>query len=234
MRRFLLLIMCLSLPWSLALPDLSNAWFDETHVAIAKAAGYPKWFNAVGPDMIRLKMGNKEGHNHFVNNSHGTTVTSEMVMDQVPKYNQIDFHGHLYGAIIASLRDYRRDTKEGKYAEYHLAFCAHYVADLSQPLHNIEHDAFNKTYHRDIDGVINEEVLGNLGTIRIYPIRIDSEESLAKEVARIANLALALGYKLEDENRILTKEEAYGQIGHSTSLFKAILVYVREANGSAK
>ena len=46
----------------------SEAWFDETHVAIAKAAGYAKWFNAVGPDMIKEKLGNREGHNHFVNN----------------------------------------------------------------------------------------------------------------------------------------------------------------------
>ncbi len=58
-------------------PALSNTWFDETHVATAKAAGYPKWFNSAGPDMIRVKMGNREGHNHFVNNPRGTTVTPE-------------------------------------------------------------------------------------------------------------------------------------------------------------
>jgi hypothetical protein len=53
-----------------------------------------------------------------------------------------------------------------------------------------------------------------------------SEEILAKEIARIANQAMALGYKLEDENRLLTKEEAYQQVSHSASLFKAILQYV--------
>jgi hypothetical protein len=37
---------------------------------------------------------------------------------------------------------------------------------------------------------------------------------------------MALGYKLEDENRLLTKEEAYQQVSHSASLFKAILQYV--------
>jgi hypothetical protein len=208
MRRFLLLMMCLSLTWSLALPDLSNAWFDETHVAIAKAAGYPKWFNACGLDMIRVKMGNEEGHNHFVNNPRETLVTSEMVMGQVPKYNQIDFHGHLCGAIISSLRDYRRDKKEGQYAEYHLAFCAHYVADLSQPLHNIENTPFNRKYHKGIDGIINDEVLNNLEKIKIYPIKIETEADLIKEVARIANLSMALGYKIQEEDRLLTKDEA--------------------------
>jgi hypothetical protein len=47
-----------------------------------------------------------------------------------------------------------------------------------------------------------------------------------KEVARIANLSIALGYKLEDEDRILTKDEAYEQTSHSASLFKAILGYL--------
>ncbi len=57
------------------IPIASEAWFDETHVAIAKAAGYSKWFNAVGPDMIKEKLGNRERHNHFVNNPRGTVVT---------------------------------------------------------------------------------------------------------------------------------------------------------------
>ena len=45
-------------------------------------------------------------------------------------------------------------------------------------------------------------------------------------LARIANQAMALGYKLEDENRLLTSEEAYQQLGHSASLIKGILRYV--------
>ena len=57
---------------------------------------------------------------------------------------------------------------------------------------------------------------------------IKSENDLAKEIARIANLPLKLGYRLEAENRLLTKEEAYIQLGHSTSLLKAILRYVQK------
>jgi hypothetical protein len=121
---------------------------------VAKVAGYPKWFNACGPDMIKEKMGKQEGHNHYVNNPRGTVVTPEMVMAQVDKHNQIDKYGHLYGAIIASVRDYIREKRKGKYGEYHLAFCAHYVADLSQPLHNIEYSPFNKRYHKAVDGVV--------------------------------------------------------------------------------
>jgi hypothetical protein len=132
LKRVLLFFFCLSLAY-LPSPTPSNAWFDETPVAMAKVTGYPKCFNVVGPDMIRLKMGTREGHNHFVNNPRGTIVTPDTVIGQAPKYNTIDPAGHLYGAIIGSVRAYIEDKQEGKYAEYHLAFCAHYVAHLSHP-----------------------------------------------------------------------------------------------------
>ena len=74
-----------------------------------------------------------------------------------------------------------------------------------------------------MDGIINGEVLDNREKIKTYRLKMGSEDDLAKEVARIANLSLALGYKLQDENRLLTKDVAYVQIGHSAFLFKAIL-----------
>lgn len=121
-------------------PTTGSAWYDETHLAIAEVAGYAKWFNAAGPDVAKLKLGDKEGHNHFVNNPRGTVVTPEMVLAQVERYNQKDPAGHLYGAIVASVRDYVEAKKKGRYADYHLAYCAHYVGDLSQPLHNTLYD----------------------------------------------------------------------------------------------
>ena len=169
-----------------------------------------------------------------MNNPRGTTITPEIVLAQAEKYNKIDSHGHLYGAIMASVRDYLKKKGSGKYGEYHLAFCAHYVGDLSQPLHNIEYNAFNKARHLDLDGIVDDGILDNLDKIKVYPIRIASEEGLAKEIARIANQAMTLGYRLEDENRLLTIEEAYQQLGHSASLFKAILQYVSVHDRSGK
>ena len=202
-------------------------WNDETHLAIAKVAGYSKWYSAIGADMTKLKAGNIENPNHFVNNPPGTVITPEIVMAQTEQYNRIDEKGHLYGAIIVSVKDYIREKKRGKYGEYHLGFCAHYVGDLSQPLHNTLFNPFNRKYHVKCDGIIDEEVLSNLQRIELYPVVIDSEATLAKEVARIANLSIKLGYRLEAEDRVLTKEEAYKQISHSASLFKGILEYVR-------
>ena len=130
------------------------------------------------------------------------------------------------GPLVASVRDYIEAKKRGRYAEYHLAYCAHYIGDLSQPLHSILYSDYNKRNHTKTDGVINDGILDNLEAIKVYPIEIKTEEDLAKEIARIANLSMALGYKLEDEGRMLSKEEAYQQISHSASLFRAVLRYV--------
>lgn len=210
----------------LNLPSVSQAWNDETHLAIAKAAGYLKWYNAAGPDIAKIKAGDKENRNHYANNPPDTVVTAKMVLDQVNRYNDpTDENGHLYGAIVASLRDYKSVKATGKYGEYHLAYCAHYVGDLSMPLHNTLHNSFNQQHHAAMDGIVEDEVLNHLERIKIYPIQIKSEDDLVREIARIANLSMKLGYRLEAEDRMLSKEEAYIQLGHSASLLKAILDY---------
>ncbi len=209
-------------------PDPSSAWHDETHLAIARAAGYQKWYNAAGPDIAKVKAGDKEGYNHYSNNPPDTAVTPKMVFDQVNRYDDpTDENGHLYGAIVASLRDYKSAKAQGKYGEYHLAYCAHYVGDLSMPLHNTLYNSFNRQHHTATDGIIEDEVLNHLERIKIYPIHIKSEDDLVKEIARIANLSMKLGYQLEAENRMLTKDEAYVQLGHSASLLKAVLDYTQ-------
>jgi hypothetical protein len=220
-----LLAMCLLFLVALY-PSTSTAWYDETHLAIAKVAGYQKWFNAARPDVAKVKMGDKEGHNHFVNNPRGTMVTPEMILAQTERYNQHDPYGHLYGAIISSVRNYIEVKRKGRYAEYHLTYCTHYIGDLSQPLHNTLYSDYNKRRHGKTDGVIDDGILDTLGAIKIYPIEIKTEAELVEEIARIANLSLARGYKLEDEGRFLSKEEAYQQVSHSASLFKAVLTYV--------
>jgi hypothetical protein len=179
----------------LSFPNLSHAWHDETHLAVAKAAGYYKWYNAAGPDIAKIKAGDKENFNHYSNSPPNTVVTPEMVLAQVNHYNDpADEKGHLYGAIIASLRDYRSAKATGKYGEYHLAYCAHYVGDLSMPLHNTLFDAFNGKYHGAIDGIVEDEVLNHLERIKIYPIQIKSEADLVSEIVRIANLCTKMGF----------------------------------------
>jgi molybdopterin-biosynthesis enzyme MoeA-like protein len=70
-----------------SLSGTSWAWFDKTHIAIAKAAGYKQWFNAAGADMAKIKAGALEERNHYFNNYNNTNVTAAMVIDQAKRYN---------------------------------------------------------------------------------------------------------------------------------------------------
>jgi len=212
------------------------AWHDKTHLAVAKAGGLASWYNAAGPDLAKIKARNIEGYNHFFNNNAEAEVTAAMVLEQTERYNErnklLDIEGHLLGAIVASLRAYDKDKRSGKYPEYHLAYCAHYIGDLSQPLHNMAYDAYNQSFHGMTDGVVDQAILDEPQKIarHMYAITLkadDFEEDLAREIARIANLSRKLGYKLRSENRVITKEEAYVQLGHSASLLKAVLEHYK-------
>jgi hypothetical protein len=46
----------------IATPPTVYGWYDETHLVIAKAAGYSKWYNAVGADIAKIKAGSKESY----------------------------------------------------------------------------------------------------------------------------------------------------------------------------
>jgi len=212
----------------------SWAWYDKTHLAIAKAAGYQNWYNAAAADVTKVKAGAIEDKNHFFNNDRNAEVTAKVVMGQVDRYNHAqDEEGHLYGAIVAALREFQSARSAGQYAEYHMAFAVHYIGDLSQPLHNISHDRFNKSHHAANDGLVDGEVMDHLSEIqkKMYEIHLRPdhfEEDLVKEIARIANLSHLLGLKLRAENRDMTRGEAYVQLGHSASLVKAVLEGLEE------
>jgi hypothetical protein len=210
----------------------AQAWHDHTHLAVCKAAGYDMWYHCAGPDIAKIKAGDIESYNHWFNNNAEAEITPEMVFKQTRRYNKnsilFDTEGHLPGAIIASLRAYENDRRTGKYARYHLVYCAHYISDLTMPLHDIAYDAFNQQHHGANDGVVEKNILNEPGKIKKYMYCIslsndNFEQDLARGVARIANLSRKLGYRLRTENRDMTKHEAYIQLGHSASLLKAVL-----------
>lgn len=216
------------------LPAHALGWFDASHLAVAKVAGYEKWYTAVGADMAKIKAGSIEGYNHFYNNPGNITITPEFVLLQAAKYNDPrDAAGHLYGAIIKSLRNYRETFNKGKYSSYHLGFFVHYIADLSQPLHNMAYDDFNKQRHLVFDATVDREALQRLDKIRahMYQIHLDAdrlEQDLAMHVARIANISRELGIALKKDKRNMSKQEAYELLGHSASVLKAVLAAVRQ------
>jgi hypothetical protein len=206
------------------------AWHDKTHLSIAEAAGFDLWYSAAAPDVAKSKemFSLVESPNHYYNNNANRKVTPEMVMAQVERYNRPgDDEGHLYGAIIGSVRDYMAMKKSGKYARYPLAFCAHYCGDLSMPLHNTPYDDFNKARHGINDGIIENSVRNNIGYIQRMMTQpsISSEADLADEIAAVAESARMLGLKIRKENRNMTVDETYTQVIRSASLFSAILAW---------
>ncbi len=226
MKTSLIKILLFQMAMQLLLYSSAHAWYGKTHLAMAKRAGYRYWYNAAAADIARLKAGDIEQHNHYVNNKKGAVITPDMVRAQIKKYDSPrDRKGHLYGAIAGSLRQYINAKKEGGFAEDHMAYCVHYIGDLSMPLHNIEYSSFNKRYHLDMDGLLEHEIMDNLNEIKIEKITIKKEDDLIREICRIANITIELGFMLEKEERMMTKAEAYRQIGMSASLLKAVIEY---------
>ena len=218
-----------------SLPAL--AWHDRTHLSVAEAAGFELWYSAAAPDVAKSKSEFRptEEKNHYFNNNAGKVVDAAMVMSQIERYNKPDdVEGHLYGAIIGAIRAYQAEQNTGKYAEYPLAFCAHYVADLSMPLHNTGYDDYNKNRHSINDGIVEQSVRNNLGYIQrnMEDITILNEADLAREIAKVANTARDLGIKIREEKRDMTQSEVYQQLSRSASLLHAVLRYVGKTPAS--
>src|SRR6185369_8883677 len=153
--------------------------------------------------------------------------------------------GHLYGAIIAALNQYREGKNSNKYTRYPLGFAAHYLGDLSMPLHNVEYNVFNKTYHSANDGVVEgdeneptdakvariakgiQERMKSLPPYKLPPAKDDItlfNLAFAKKIAEIANKSISLGYAMQEANpqrTIMSMDEAYGQLAESAALLKA-------------
>ncbi|GFO55856.1 hypothetical protein GMSM_28630 [Geomonas sp. Red276] len=225
-------------------PSPAGAWNDLTHMAVMEAAGLGDCsYLAVGPDMAKEKAGGHEDGNHYRDNPKGTVVTADLVLDQVRDYNcRCNGEGHLYGAIVAALHDYREAREQGKYARYPLGYASHYIADLSMPLHNTAYDEFNRAHHAENDGVVERGLTGStrekvdriaagirermqrLAPYRLPPAREGMarfDKELAKRIAKLANRSMALGYRMEDRAQaVMTGEEAYGQLAESALLLK--------------
>jgi hypothetical protein len=52
-----------------------------------------------------------------------------------------------------------------------------------------------------VGGFVNDELAESLDGIKVYPVGVNSEEDLANEIARVANLTMVLGHRLEGGNR---------------------------------
>ncbi|HWR00237.1 MAG TPA: hypothetical protein VN371_00100 [Chlorobaculum sp.] len=235
-RIFRIVIIATALSMQSFQPE-ALAWHDNTHLAIAEAAGFDLWYSAAAPDVAKSKSAFNaiESPNHYFNNNDNREVDAAMVMGQVARYDTPgDTEGHLYGAIIGAVREYRVVKASGKFALYPLVYCAHYIGDLSMPLHNTPNDDFNKARHSINDGMIDKIVRNNIDLIqkKMTVIVVNNEADLAREIAVLAESARKLSLTMRKENRDMTPDEAWQQVSRSASLLKAALAYAQRSPSS--
>jgi len=250
-RFFLMTITVLAL--------FSNAfgWSCETHTYIALEAGMKNPETACLPDLAREENKSLLGPLHWHDAAPNTVVTPSYIdkfkiveakyvkvgsPDSKPiTINVPDPSGVLYWKIVELYEKMRGAT--GWIYDYYLCNIAHYVGDLSQPLHNFAYDeepasdgktypeigAWAKENHGQFDSVL-DSYLPLAGEEKIHfqalivPVQIMSVDDLKTEISKIANSAIGLANRCYSEKgRIITKEEALRQIAMSVSLLKGII-----------
>ena len=87
-------------------PSFSYAWHDETHLVIAEAAGYQKWYNAAGAPIAKVKAGDKEGYNHFSDNPPDT------LWDRCSKFAWARIISEVANIIFVALLCFQKAHKE--------------------------------------------------------------------------------------------------------------------------
>jgi hypothetical protein len=231
-------------------------WSSETHIFIATEAGIKNPEVTCFPDLAREENITLSGPFHWHDAAPTTIVTPDYidryqitegmyVKVGVPESKPIkvkvpDHCGVLYWKILELYQQMKGTT--GWEYEYYLTTIAHYVGDLSQPLHNFpyadnpasdgkcypEIGFWAKENHQQFDSVLDSSLpltgkeKETLQTM-ITPIQIVSVDNLKKEISKIANTAIGLANMCYAEKRLLTRDEALRQIAMSVSLLRAIM-----------
>jgi hypothetical protein len=254
MRRQILLV---AIALVLFAPGLSSAWSEKVHTYVAGKAGLknPEYANL--PDLAREENRALLAplHMHFA--APGTVVTAAYIdrfkigeqtirlsQGRETKIRVPDAAGVLYLEIVDLYE--RAATSRGWRQRYYLLNIAHFIADLSQPLHNCpwgtipaadgriypKIGAWSRDQHGAFDRSLDpflppdkkmEEMVGR----EIRRLEVGSADDLKREVARIANSSIELAARCHAENRQMTKEEALRQVAMSVSLLKAVAAGVK-------
>jgi hypothetical protein len=201
------------------------AWFDATHQAIVEASDLPySPCLALAADVVASKHP-IEKYNHY-SNCPDAFITAAQVLQEAARYDTVDPPGHLYGAVLAAFHRLRATTKASRRPDYDFAFLAHYVGDLSQPLHNSPHDAFNRAHHLRLDGAVDTlPALASQIRSRAPYLEIQSDNEAVEAIVQVANAA-----RLADRQLRLTglsEEDILSLLGQSTSLLQALFKFIK-------
>ncbi|MCS7164068.1 MAG: hypothetical protein NZ845_03605 [Thermodesulfovibrio sp.] len=256
MRRIRLVILQFLL--ILILFSKAYCWDCFTHAYIAKKSGVRIPEAACMPDIIRNENYELFAPFHYHSASPDTVVTPDYIDKFSVKEENVLISGKIYrikvphpaGALywkIVDLYEKMKSLDKTKPEdllsyEYYLFSIAHYIGDLSQPLHNFPYGnspasdgniyeregSFNKEYHTKFDEAFTYYLKTSPETQTkidksIKHINLSSTEDLKKEIAEIANSAIKIAKKCFAENRLPTEQELITQISWSISLLKAVI-----------
>ena len=232
------------------------AWSSKTHIFIAQEAGLKDPEASCFPDLSKKDNDALLGPFHWHDASPNTVVTpdyidrfqiidSQYVKAGFPESKPIkikvpDPSGVLYWKIMELYQAMKSAT--GWEYEYYLTNIAHYVGDLSQPLHNFPYGtqpasdgksypqvgAWAKQHHLEFDDILESSLPLDKKSeekfqAMIQPTQIKSIDDLKREISKIANSSIALANKCYSEKRIITQDEASKQVALSVSLLRAII-----------
>jgi hypothetical protein len=215
-------------------------WSSLTHTFIAQKAGVPNPQYANFPDLTRNENSSLLGPYQWHDASPNTIVTPDYI-DQyqiaVGDYVKVgsseskpikvrvpDHAGVLYWEIMEIYK--KMKGKMGWEYDYYLFNIAHYVGDLSQPLHNYPYGSdpasdgriyeeigtWAKENHKAFDDILDSSLPLDQKTEKTLDTLVDAPsikflDDLKKEISKVANHFIALANKCYSEGRIITKDE---------------------------
>ena len=234
--------------WAILSCPITYAWSDQAHMAIARAAGLRGFHNACAPDVSRLVMKinrfeQTAGKSHFFNTDR--VITRQDVYDQILilKHHKNMDKGYILGAIIETMRCAKATTESNHQDDYSYAILAHYVGDLTQPLHIYPYNEFNKKNHLTADNTLEDkDVVWEIdGAIRISRelrindnLRFKNEEEVIDHLVTLANESYELAKDMEKNNRLLTRKEAIERVSKAASFMRAIMIYCGKNSGHSR
>ena len=259
---FCVVVLIIHLSYSSAFP-----WSSATHTFIAHKAGVPNPQYANFPDLSRNENYSLLLPYHWHDAAPNTVVTPDYI-DQyqitVGNYVKVgareskpikirvpDHAGVLYWEIVELYQ--KMKGKTGWEYDYYLFNVAHYVGDLSQPLHNYpygnepasdgkiysEIGTWAKENHRAFDDILESSFPLDKKTEKAFESwivipSIKSPDDLKKEISRVANASIALANRCYSEKRTISKEEALRQIAKSVSLLKGIIASTKPSSAGGE
>ena len=222
------------------MPPQAEAWTDQTHMAIERAAGLSSYQNACAPDVSKTvsainRLKKNDGQAHFFDASKPPTredVTAQLEMIGMSRDDCPD--GYILGAIINATRKAKAWTEMGKFDDYNYAILGHYCGGLSMPLHMSVYDDFNRKHHLNIDQTLTrKDVKWDVDAVPLITkemtvddsVRFHNEDEIIDYMLQIANASYDLAQTIRKENREITHDEAIQRVNRSATFFRALMRY---------